>query len=116
MAKSNKGNTTKFLEGTMAGVALGVAASMFLASKEGKSIKINVVKSIKDTTADFYKSVSPKIKKMEKMGEKEYKEFMKNSAEQYVSKKKISEDIAKQLIKEVQQSWSHFSRHLGLVS
>lgn len=113
MAKSNKGNVTKFLEGTVAGVALGVAASIFLASKKGKSIKVNVIKSIEDVTADFYKYISPKVKKIEKMGEKEYKEFMKNAAEQYAKTKKISEDVASQLIGEVQQSWQHFSEHLG---
>jgi gas vesicle protein len=107
-----KGNTSKFLEGAVAGVALGVVASMFLASKKGKSVAVNVIKSIEDVTADFYKHISPKIKKIEKMGEKEYKEFMKNAAEQYAKTKKISEDMAKNLIKDAQQSWKHFSKHL----
>ena len=55
---SKKGNTLKFVEGTVAGVALGVAASMFLSSNKGKSIKINIIKSIKETTADFKSSIS----------------------------------------------------------
>ena len=104
-----KGNTFKFLEGTVAGIALGVAASMFLASKKGKELRNN----IEDVTADFYKYISPKVKKVKKMGEREYKLFMKSAAEQYVKTKKISEDMAKQLIKDSQQSWKHFSRHLG---
>ena len=104
-----KGNTTKFLEGAVAGMALGVAASMFLATKKGKE----VTKDIEGVMADFYKYISPKVKKMQKMGEKEYKEFMKNSAEQYAKSKKISEDMAKQLVKDAQQSWKHFSKHLG---
>ena len=54
-----------------------------------------------------------KVKKIEKMGEKEYKEFMKNAAEQYAKSKKMSEDMAKQLVKDAQQSWKHFSKHLG---
>jgi len=99
-----KGNTVKFLEGAVAGVALGVAASMFLASKKGKELK----EDIADVTADFYKSISPEIKKIKKLGEKEYKVFMRNAAKQYVGTKKISEDMAKQLIKEAQQSWKHF--------
>jgi gas vesicle protein len=107
MAKKN--NTLKILEGTVAGLALGVAASMFLNSKKGKELKNN----IKDVSADFYKYISPKIKKVKKMGEKEYKLFMKNSAEQYIKNKKLSEGVAKELIKEAQQSWSHLSRHLG---
>ena len=112
MAKINtstKGNTLKFIQGTVAGIALGVAASMFLASKKGKELK----NDIQDITADFYKSISPKIKKIEKMGEKEYKEFMKNAAERYAKAKKMSEDMAKELIKNAEQSWKHFSRHLG---
>ena len=33
-----KGNTTKFLEGAVAGLALGVATTMFLSSKKGKEV------------------------------------------------------------------------------
>jgi len=104
MAKAKKGNNFKFLEGAVVGVALGVAANMFLASKKGEALK----EDITDVMADFYKSISPKVKKIKKMGEKEYKEFMKNAAEQYVKTKKISENMANQLIKEAQQSWQHF--------
>ena len=99
------------MEGAVAGIALGVAASMFLATKKGKEVQENVTKSIEDVTADFYKYISPKVKKIKKMGEKEYKEFMKNTAVQYAKTKKLSEDMAKQLIKESQQSWKHFSKH-----
>jgi len=104
-----KGNAVKFLEGAVAGVALGVVASMFLSSKKGKEFK----KNIAGATADFYKYISPKLKKLGKMGEKEYKEFMKNAAEQYAKTKDISADMAKDLAKNVQQSWKYFSRHLG---
>jgi gas vesicle protein len=104
-----KGNALKFLEGAVAGVALGVAASMFLNSKKGKEFK----KYAGDEMAGFYKYIAPKIKKIEKMGEKEYKFFMKNAAEQYAKAKKMSEDKAKELIKDAQQSWKHFSKHLG---
>lgn len=103
-----KGNSMKFLEGAVAGIALGVAASVFLSSKKGKALK----KDIAGVTADFYKYISPKVKKMEKMGEKEYKAFMKSAAEQYIKTKKISASMAKDLMKETQQSWKHFSSHL----
>jgi len=104
-----KGNTFKFLEGTVVGIALGVAASVYLALKKGKISK----EDIADVTADFYKYISPKVKKIKKMGEKEYKLFMKKAAVEYVKAKKISDAKAKQLIKETQQSWKHFSSHLG---
>ena len=108
MAKTKVGGG-KFLEGTVIGVTLGVAAGMFLNSKKGKEFEAGV----SDVMADFYKYISPKVKKIEKMGEKEYKEFMKNAAEQYAKTKKLSEDMAKELVKDVQQSWKHFSKHLG---
>jgi gas vesicle protein len=104
-----KGNTIKFLEGAVAGIALGVAASMFFSSKKGKEVE----KDLTHMMAEFYKFISPKVKKIEKMGEKEYKIFMKGAAEQYAKTKKISEEMAKPLIKEAQQSWKHFSKHLG---
>ena len=103
-----KGNTSKFLAGAVAGVALGVAANIFLATKKGKELKSDIT----DMVADFYKFISPKIKKIEKMGEKEYKEFMKNATAQYAKTKKISEEMANDLAKNVQQSWKHFSKHL----
>lgn len=103
-----KGNAAKFLGGAVIGIALGVAASMFLSSKKGKELK----KDIEGVMADFYKYISPKIKKIEKMGEKEYKEFMKNAAEQYAKAKEMSEDMASELIRNAQQSWKHFSKNL----
>ena len=62
MAKTN--GTAKVLEGLVAGVALGVAASMFLATKKGKEL----TSSAEGMMADFYKYITPKIKKMKKMG------------------------------------------------
>jgi gas vesicle protein len=104
-----KNNTFKILEGAVAGIALGVAAGMFLSSKKGKALR----KDIATVTADFYKYISPKLKKIGKIGEADYKIFMKNAAEQYTKTKKISGAIAKDLVKDAQQSWKHFSSHLG---
>jgi gas vesicle protein len=108
MAKNNN-TVVKVLEGAVAGIALGVAATMFLSSKKGEELKDDIA----GMTADFYKSVSPKLKKVKKMGEKEYKEFMKAAAERYAKTKKMSEEMAMDLIKNTQQSWKHFSKHLG---
>jgi gas vesicle protein len=104
-----KGNTLKFLEGTVVGITLGVAASIFLALKKGKISEEDIV----DVTADFFKYISPKVKKVKKMGEKQYKLFMKNAVKQYAKTKKISDDKARQLMENAQQSWKHFSSHLG---
>jgi gas vesicle protein len=104
-----KGNATKFLQGTVIGLALGVAASIYLGLKKGKIVK----EDIADIMADFYKDIAPKLKKINKMGEKEYKLFMEKAAVQYAKTKKISAKMAKQLMAETQKSWKHFSSHVG---
>lgn len=103
-----QGNKLKFIEGAVAGVALAVAAGMFLKTKRGKKLK----KDIESVAADFYEYVSPMLKSAKKMSEKEYKIFMKNAAEQYAKVKKISSDMAKQLIEKAQESWKNFSDNL----
>lgn len=104
-----KGNTTKFLQGAVIGVSLGIAASIYLGLKKGKIAKDDIV----DIMADFYEDIAPKVKKIEKMGAKEYKQFMEKAAVQYAKTRKISDKMTKQLIKEAQQSWKHFSAHMG---
>jgi len=103
-----KNKTSKFLEGAIAGLALGVATSVFVSSKKGKELR----EDVKDKMADFYKYIVPKVKKVKKMGEKEYKEFMKNAVGQYSKARKISEDMSKELVKEAQKSWHYFTKHL----
>jgi len=104
-----KGDVVKFVEGGVAGLALGIAAGIFLSSKKGKALQ----RDVKDKLADFYQYVAPKIKKAGNMGEKEYKEFMENAAREYGKAKKFSEDTIKQLIVEIKKSWGHFSELLA---
>jgi gas vesicle protein len=111
MKKTNNGGTAaKVLGGAAAGIALAVAASMFLSSKKGQELK----GTVEEMTADFYKKISPQLKKVKKMGEKEYKVFMKAAAEKYAKAKKMSEESAQELIKNAEQSWKHFSKHLEI--
>ena len=102
-------NSTKVLSGAVAAVAIGVAAAVFLNSKQGKQLK----KELKAGLGDFYKAIAPRLKKMKKMGQEEYKEFMKTAAEQYGKAKKMAEPKIKELVKEAQDSWKYFSSHLG---
>jgi len=104
----DKSTTSKFLGGAAVGLALGVAASMFLSSKKGKEMTENVT----DTVADFYKSIAPKIKKIKSMGEKEYKAFMEDAADKYSKAKKLSKERGDELMEQVQNSWEHFSKNL----
>ena len=106
MAKINK---LQILEGAVAGVAMGVAAAMFLTSKTGKK----VTQDVKDYLADFYHYIAPKVKKMENMGEAEYHAFMKDAVEKFGKARKMSGEKIAELAGEVKKSWKHFSKHLG---
>ncbi len=96
----------KFIEGALAGLALGVAAAIFLNSKKGKELQ----KDAKHAVGDFYKSVAPKIKKMKKMGQDEYKAFMKDAAEKFGKAKKMSAEKVKDLVADAQKSWNHLTK------
>jgi len=101
-------NATKFITGAVAGVALGIAAGLFLQSKRGKKFR----KDAEGYMADFYKYISPKLKKIEKMSREEYREFMDMALEQYAQAKKISGPMIKELKATVQKSWNHFADQL----
>lgn len=98
-------NGIRFLEGAVAGIALGIAGAIFLNSKRGKKLK----KGIQEVTADFYEYAAPKVKKLGKITEAEYKKFITHAAEQYAKAKKISKGVASKLIKEAEDSWDHFT-------
>lgn len=99
---------TKVLGGLAVGLALGVAASMFLSSKKGKALTNNV----KETVADFYKNIAPQLKKIGQMGEKDYHEFMDGAVEKYSEAKKLTKETAKELKDQVKNSWKHFAKNL----
>ncbi|MCG2694880.1 YtxH domain-containing protein [Candidatus Parcubacteria bacterium] len=107
VVEKKTGVVAKVLEGALAGAVLGVAAGMFINSKKGKEVQ----KNVKHTAVDFYKSVSPKLKKMKKMGEVEFKVFMKDAVLKYGKAKKMSEAEIKELMKEAQSSWKHLAKH-----
>jgi len=95
------------LQGAAIGMALGVAAGLFLNSKKGKQLR----EDAKERMADFYNYVTPKIKKIGQMTEREYKEFMKQAAMQYGKAKKLSGDMIQELADEAQHSWKQIAKH-----
>ena len=97
----------KIVEGALIGAALGFAAGMILAPESGKKLR----EDIKNKSADFYKSVAPKIKKMKKMTEKGYNNFIEKAAETYGKTKKLSAEEKAALIKTARDSWKHFKKH-----
>ena len=107
MKKNNTG--MKVLEGGLVGAALGVVAGMLLAPKSGKKIQADVKKYY----ADFYSYVSPKIKKMKNISEKEYNDIVTNGAEAFAKVKKLSSDQQKEIVSEAKKSWKHLHKHLS---
>lgn len=103
-----KKNSYAWLEGGLIGAALGVGAGLLLSSKFGKELG----EKAKDLSADFYRYMSPQIKKVKKMGEAEYKKFVEEAAKRYSKSKKLTEAEAKGLIKDAHGAWKHLKKNL----
>ena len=103
-----KNNTSKVFEGALVGAIFGIVAGMLIAPKSGKDLR----NDIKNKSVDFYKYISPQLKKMEKMGKIEYGLFMKQAIQKYGKLKKLSEEQKIVLMREVQKLWTHIHKHL----
>ncbi len=104
MKKENK----NLLEGALAGAVLGAAAALLLAPMSGKKLR----NDIKKTSADFYKTLAPKLKKLKTLSEDEYQMLVKTAATQYAKAKKMSKSEADALMKEARSSWKELKKHL----
>lgn len=102
-----KNNKLSLLEGAVIGTALGVAAGLFLASKKGKQLQ----KDTKQKAIEFYAYIAPKIKKIKKLGQKEYVAFIENAAKNYGKAKKFSAAETKRLMAEAKTTWKHLKKH-----
>ena len=105
MKNTNKKN---LLEGALAGAALGALAALLLAPESGKNLR----KDIKQKSADFFKMLAPKLKKLKKLSEDEYHALAKDAAMQYAKAKKMSKSEADELMKEAKSSWKELKKHL----
>ena len=99
-----KKECAKFLGGVATGVALAVGIRKFKESRTGKVFQ----KNMKELTADFYKSLMPKIKEMKDASAEDYKDFIADAAEKYARVKRIPMDMAKRFMSEVQDSCEYF--------
>ena len=106
--KRGKGGYGAALAGGLIGAALGVGAGLLLSSKTGKQLG----KKAKNLYAGFYRYIAPQIKKMKKMGEAEYKQFVAGAMNRYSKDKKLSQTEARQLVRDAQASWKHLKKNL----
>ncbi len=104
--KKNKGG--KLLEGALVGAVLGVAAGMLLAPKSGKKMR----KDIKEISGDFYRYITPQVKRMKRMGEAQYNALMAKGLKNYAKAKRLSSAEEKAIKMEAKRSWRHIKKHL----
>ncbi len=106
MPKSQRKET--MIKGGLLGAVLAVAAGLFLISKPGKKIR----KDIKQHIAAFYKQLSPQLRKIRKMGEREFKDFVKGALKTYSAAHKLSRTEEKAIAKDIQKTWKQLKKHL----
>lgn len=98
----------KLLEGALVGAVLGVAAGMLLAPESGKKLR----EDIKKLPGDFYRYMAPRVKKLKKVGEKQYDAFVDEGVKNYVKAKKLSVSEEKMLKNETRRFWKNIKKHL----
>ncbi len=103
-----KKNGGKLLAGALVGAALGVGAGLLLASESGKKIR----GGIKKLSGEFYHYMIPQIKKLRRVGEAQYHEFMAEGVKNFSKAKKLSLAEGKMLTSEAKRSWGHIKKHL----
>lgn len=107
MKKNNlKKNKVKILEGALVGAVLGVAAGILLAPKSGNKLRSD----IKSISGDFYRYITPQIKKLKPVGQEQYNAFISKSAKSYAKIKKLSLEEEKMLVVEAKRSWENIIR------
>ena len=97
------------LGGALIGAALGVAAGMLLAPASGKKFRSDMGKR----SAAFYAHLAPRLKKAKRMGEREYRVFVKEAARNYSKARRLSAHEERAIVAHAHKSWRHLKRHLS---
>ncbi|MBI2035821.1 MAG: hypothetical protein HYT12_04055 [Candidatus Liptonbacteria bacterium] len=106
-----KNSGRKFFEGALLGAAFGAASGIVLGVINSKKIKKGAAKS-KKHAAEFYKQAVPQLKKLKRVGEGEYDEFMKKAIANYARVKKLSGREAMELAREAKKYWQEIKKHI----
>lgn len=97
------------VEGALVGAVLGVAAGILLAPESGKKIRSD----IKKVSADFYRQMVPQVKKMKKLGEKEFYALVRKGTEKYAKAKKLTADEQAVVVDRARLFWGEIQKHLA---
>ncbi len=96
-------------EGALIGAALGIAAGILAAPESGKKLR----KDAKNKAAEFYAHLSPKLKKIKRIGEKEYHAAVHEAAKNYGKAKRLTASEQQELAAHAVKSWKHLKKHLA---
>lgn len=102
-----KKQSNKFLSGAVVGAVLGVVSGILLAPQAGKKTR----DEISEKSGQFYKYIAPTVKKMGKMGKKEYENIVEDMAKIYGKARKMSAPEVKGLVNSAKKHWSDLSSH-----
>src|SRR5256885_1317207 len=105
----NKNKSSKFLTGAIVGAVLGVISGVLLAPQSGKKTRHDISKK----SAEFYKFIAPKIKKMGKIGKEQYEMVVDELGKAYGKAKKVSLPEMQEVIASAKKHWNDFSKHFS---
>jgi gas vesicle protein len=107
-APKRRGAGGKIFTGALAGAAIGVAAALFLTSQTGKKLR----KNLSARAADFYKYISPQLRKLRRMSQEEYEAFIDEAVKRYGKLKKLSGPEILALAREAKKVWGQLAKYL----
>ena len=85
-----------------------MVAGMLLAPESGKKLR----KDIKQTSAHFYHSIVPQIKKLKRVGDAEYKSLVEKALHAYSKAKDLAPADIQELKKTAESHWKEIKKHL----
>ncbi len=109
-------NKGKVLAGAVIGGALGLVAGMLLPASAQRATKKKAKEITRDAeamTVDFYKSsLAPHLKKIKKVGAKEFDSVIDQATKSYGKAKNLSAEEIKNLQKKAEHYWHQVQKHL----
>ena len=106
MAKKKTSGAKIAVEGALLGIALGVAAGMYLASNSTKELKGRLAEKY----AEFSKFMAPKLKKLKKVSQSEYEMMVDKAMVGFGKAAKMTKSEALALAKTAKKHFREISK------